>query len=550
MASDASRLALGALAAAVIGVGVIWLLPRPETAVVAPQQTDPAITTEDAPEVAESTADAPEAVETVVAPEPESVAEIAAPTVGMRAEMDGILVVTGRAPGAEMVDVLLGNRVIERLMVDGSGAFATVVMVEPSDKPRMLQVIADPEGAAVASVQNPLLLPTEIEQVAAASDEPIVAGAVIPVEDAEVAESTAISEEPSLEAVEGAVAVADDAPEADEVVVSVETTDTEPAIETATTENNVEVEVAEADDAPEADENVVSVETTDTEPVIETATTENNVEVGVAEADDAPEADEDVVSVETTDAEPAIETAMTEDNAEVEVAEATNEAVDPETDPVKAESIDPAAEPAEPEAKAGETDVATGEETDDTGETMLVADAEGVRVVAVDVAGPQVLTNVALDSISYDLSGEVLLTGRGTGDGFVQVYVDNQPVTTSRITAGGDWRTDLPEVDTGVYTLRIDELDEAGTVVSRIETPFKREEPEAVAAVMAEETAEEDFKVAVRTVQPGATLWAIAREQFGKGIMYVAVYEANKDQIRDPDLIYPGQVFRMPETAE
>ena len=67
---------------------------------------------------------------------------------------------------------------------------------------------------------------------------------------------------------------------------------------------------------------------------------------------------------------------------------------------------------------------------------------------------------------------------------------------------------------------------------------------------MAEETAEEDFKVAVRTVQPGATLWAIAREQFGKGIMYVAVYEANKDQIRDPDLIYPGQVFRMPETAE
>ena len=473
MASDASRLALGALAAAVIGIGVIWLLPRPETAVVAPQQADPAITTEDAPEVADSTA-APEAAETVVAPEPDGVTELAAPTVGMRAETDGILVVTGRAPGAEMVDVLLGNRVIERLMVDGSGAFATVVMVEPSDKPRMLQVIADPDGAAVASVQNPLLLPTETEQVAEASDEPIVAGAVTPVEDAEVAESTADSEEPSVETAEGAVEVAEDASETGEAVAS----------------------------------------------------------------------------VETSAAEPANETATIEDTAEVEVAEATNDAVEPETDPVKAESAEPAAEPTEPEAEAVETDVATVEETDKTGETMLVADAEGVRVVAVDGAGPQLLSNVALDSISYDLSGEVLLTGRGTGDGFVQVYVDNQPVTTSRITAGGDWRTDLPEVDTGVYTLRIDEVDEAGTVVSRIETPFKREEPEAVAAVMAEETAEEDFKVAVRTVQPGATLWAIAREQFGEGIMYVAVYEANKDQIRDPDLIYPGQVFRMPETSE
>ena len=59
-----------------------------------------------------------------------------------------------------------------------------------------------------------------------------------------------------------------------------------------------------------------------------------------------------------------------------------------------------------------------------------------------------------------------------------------------------------------------------------------------------------EFKVAVKTVQPGATLWAIAREQFGEGILYVAVYEANKEQIRDPNLIYPGQVFKIPEITE
>ena len=48
------------------------------------------------------------------------------------------------------------------------------------------------------------------------------------------------------------------------------------------------------------------------------------------------------------------------------------------------------------------------------------------------------------------------------------------------------------------------------------------------------------------TVQPGFTLWGIAKAQMGDGVMYVQVFEANKDKIRDPDLIYPGQVFTMP----
>ena len=49
------------------------------------------------------------------------------------------------------------------------------------------------------------------------------------------------------------------------------------------------------------------------------------------------------------------------------------------------------------------------------------------------------------------------------------------------------------------------------------------------------------------TVQPGFTLWSIAKAQMGDGILYVQVFEANKDKIRDPDLIYPGQVFTMPD---
>ena len=183
---------------------------------------------------------------------------------------------------------------------------------------------------------------------------------------------------------------------------------------------------------------------------------------------------------------------------------------------------------------------------------ILIVTAEGVEVVqpALGNVAPDVLSNVALDSVTYDPSGEVLIAGRAAGEGFVKVYLDNQPITTSRIVAGGTWRTDLPDVDTGIYTLRIDEVDTAGEVVSRIETPFKREEPEVVAQALAIDVAKPDFQVAMTTVQPGTTLWAIARDQFGSGIMYVEVFEANRDRIRDPNLIYPGQVFRLPEVNQ
>jgi nucleoid-associated protein YgaU len=47
-------------------------------------------------------------------------------------------------------------------------------------------------------------------------------------------------------------------------------------------------------------------------------------------------------------------------------------------------------------------------------------------------------------------------------------------------------------------------------------------------------------------VQPGNSLWRLAYKAYGKGTQYTTIFLANKDQIKDPDLIYPGQVFAMP----
>jgi nucleoid-associated protein YgaU len=45
----------------------------------------------------------------------------------------------------------------------------------------------------------------------------------------------------------------------------------------------------------------------------------------------------------------------------------------------------------------------------------------------------------------------------------------------------------------------------------------------------------------------GDNLWNIARAHYGHGMHHTVIYGANKEQIRDPDLIYPGQVLSLPK---
>ncbi len=261
---------------------------------------------------------------------------------------------------------------------------------------------------------------------------------------------------------------------------------------------------------------------------------EDSVAVATAEsalAEAAPASDSATIPVTTETAQPS----TTEPTAASAAASATDAGVT--SDPASAV---PAADgAAAPEAPAAES-----------APPVLLADASGIKVIQPGgEADPELAKAVALDTITYDSDGNVVLAGRAQGNDSIQIYLDNSSIASASVSPDGSWQTTLPEVDSGVYTLRIDEVSQDGQVVSRIETPFKREEAEKVAEVLQEEIANPEFQVAMRTVQPGNTLWAIARERYGEGIMYVMVFEANRDRIRNPDLIYPGQVFVLP-TAE
>ena len=201
------------------------------------------------------------------------------------------------------------------------------------------------------------------------------------------------------------------------------------------------------------------------------------------------------------------------------------------------------------------TETVESKELDTSNVSVAIVSSKDLKVIspAVQTNAPKV-SDVIIDAISYDAEGEVLLSGRGVVDQHIRIYVDNKPVKTRSIEADGTWSMDLQEIDAGVYILRIDQLDSDGVVTSRTETPFQKETNQVakqMAALANNEVADSTPQIGIGLstviIQPGYTLWAVARKTYGFGIQYVRIYHANKDQIRDPDLIYPGQIFKLPE---
>ncbi|MAQ37667.1 MULTISPECIES: LysM peptidoglycan-binding domain-containing protein [Thioclava] len=180
----------------------------------------------------------------------------------------------------------------------------------------------------------------------------------------------------------------------------------------------------------------------------------------------------------------------------------------------------------------------------------LIADADGARLLA-----PK-SDDLVIDTISFG-SGEVARSeGRGAPEGTtLSAYLDDTLVAEAQPGADGRWSLSLPGLGTGEHKLRIDAQDASGKVVARAETGFDQPDeilvasaadPTGAQAASVRATGEVGDAVKVVQIVKGNTLWAIAREVYGDGFLYVRVFDANRDQIRDPDLIYPGQVFNIP----
>jgi len=269
---------------------------------------------------------------------------------------------------------------------------------------------------------------------------------------------------------------------------------------------------------------------------------------------------------------------------------------------------EPAAKPADetdtptvaqpvPEKPAGETAAAPKTEQPASQQAAAAPQEQKPAATAAPASGP----TVKVDAVEIE-GRKVFIAGAADPGRKVRAYANDILLGEVITSPGGrfliETERDLP---VGDYIVRVDGLEPDGVkVVARAAVPFTREPGEAIAAVAPADSAEqpkaaepeagasapaqggtpsataeaspgtpppagsgEIAAAAPEALSPklqnvdgaviirrGDSLWRISRRVYGLGVRYSTIYLANQDQIRDPDRIWPGQVFKVPEKTE
>jgi nucleoid-associated protein YgaU len=171
------------------------------------------------------------------------------------------------------------------------------------------------------------------------------------------------------------------------------------------------------------------------------------------------------------------------------------------------------------------------------GEVLIVEQArDGGKSRVLQGAGAAAgLKTLSVDSADYDATGKVGLSGKAEPGAMVQVYFDNAFIGRATADEKGYWQVEAAGKATpGNHKLRADQIGANDSVIARVELPFPVDAVKLTG------------NIGEVTVVKGNSLWRIARRAYGDGMFYTVIFEANQSQIKDPNLIYPGQVFTLP----
>ncbi|SEP75318.1 LysM domain-containing protein [Devosia sp. YR412] len=187
---------------------------------------------------------------------------------------------------------------------------------------------------------------------------------------------------------------------------------------------------------------------------------------------------------------------------------------------------------------------------------------------------PAAVATIAPTIDAIEIEGErTFFAGAGTEGATIRLYVDDS-VIADTVVEDGRWLVEAGNVLTKPsQRVRIDMLNAGSAdVAARAEVNFEVDVPADAPATTVAEAAPaaepapatdatpvptmvavsvggpdaERFASGKAIIRRGDNLWTIARRVYGEGIRYTTIYEANTGQIRDPDRIYPGQVFELP----
>jgi nucleoid-associated protein YgaU len=538
------KLMIGAVVAGIIGL-VVWWQMQPV------QKPESVVGT-----VAEPVAVAPEsAPEAVPDPEPQHQAANTAPQFDVvRVSPEGQAVIAGQAAPGQMVEILLDGTVIGTAAADATGSFATVLEVAPSNEARELTLrtalaeapaavvaLAPTAGAGDATSDQPVsseaATPETVTTEAAAAAAAELAAAEKAAEAAAAAELAAAEIAAELAAAEKAAEAAAEQAAA-ELTAAAAKAEAEALAAAELTAAAAKAE-AEALAAAEADA-AVKAEAEALAAAEAAAAAKAEAEaLAAAEAAAAAKAEAEALAAAEAAAAAKAEAEALAAAEAAAAAKAEAEALAAAEAAAAMAAADPAADSLEPEVSRFAMSapvIILPQEGADQAPVLLKAEPEGV--VLLQPAQTEPTAGIVLDRITYSPEGDLMAAGRGQPGAIVRVYANAKFLEEIRCNEDGRWEARIgSDIATKAVLLRFDEVDDGGAVLSRLETPF---EYSPVATT-------QELRQRKIVVQKGDYLWKFAEQYYGEGWRYSVIFSANSALIRDPDLIYPGQIFSVPE---
>jgi nucleoid-associated protein YgaU len=176
-------------------------------------------------------------------------------------------------------------------------------------------------------------------------------------------------------------------------------------------------------------------------------------------------------------------------------------------------------------------------------------------------------SRVTIQSVEGDGQGGLVTRGSAEPNSLVRLYLNGADIADAKTKSDGRWSLTIKHgVGPGAYSVRAEEVNPgSATVVASAEIRFdyppgasggapppSSSAPTAAPASEAQSSGSSPADVVMDSIQTaqvvsGHTLWALSQNYYGDPTRYPVIYEANKAQIRNPNLIYPGQVFVVPK---
>lgn len=149
------------------------------------------------------------------------------------------------------------------------------------------------------------------------------------------------------------------------------------------------------------------------------------------------------------------------------------------------------------------------------------------------VADPSLPPKVTIRMIDALADNRMAVSGFRQGQGNIAVLIDQMPASVTISPEGYLAETDIPDKDQFPVKVTMTDDDDQLLASARI----------ILSKAKLDETLSGNALV---VVQKGDALWRIAYRTYGKGIRYVDIYSSNAGEIENPDLIYPDQIFIIP----